>query len=116
MALGAPIPGAPGLDIAGMQTMLGEALAPRYVVLRPLGAGGLGSVFLARETALQRLVAVKVLARRLAEDAAARARVEREARRRRAVPAETPQFPCRGGVAAPSITKTGWWRGATRTS
>ena len=52
---------------------------PTYEVLRPLGQGGMGAVFLAKEPALKRLVAVKVLAPDLAKDTAARARFEREA-------------------------------------
>jgi hypothetical protein len=37
------------------------ALAPQYQVERMLGAGGMGVVFLARDTRLDRLVAIKVL-------------------------------------------------------
>ncbi len=53
---------------------------PGHRVLRLLGQGGMGSVYLAREELLQRLVAVKLLSRRLSEDADARARFLREAR------------------------------------
>jgi serine/threonine protein kinase len=42
----------------------------RYRVERPLGAGAMGTVVLARDTVLDRLVAVKVLASHLAEDEA----------------------------------------------
>jgi hypothetical protein len=38
-----------------------SALAPHYEVERMLGAGGMGVVFLARDTRLDRLVAIKVL-------------------------------------------------------
>ncbi|MGD2135797.1 MAG: serine/threonine-protein kinase, partial [Gemmatimonadales bacterium] len=58
---------------------LREALSPNYLLVRRLGAGGMGSVFLAREPSLRRLVAVKVLAPELAADSAARARFQREA-------------------------------------
>lgn len=37
------------------------ALAPHYEVERMLGAGGMGVVFLARDTRLDRQVAIKVL-------------------------------------------------------
>ncbi len=55
-------------------------LRPDLELLRPLGEGRSGRVFLARERSLNRLVAVKVLAPKLARDPVARARFEREAR------------------------------------
>lgn len=58
---------------------LREALLPELEVLRPLGSGITAEVLLARETALQRLVAVKVLRADVAADAVARQRFEREA-------------------------------------
>jgi DNA-binding SARP family transcriptional activator/predicted Ser/Thr protein kinase len=54
-------------------------LGPDLNVLRELGSGATGTVYLAREPALRRLVAVKVLDAELARDATARARFEREA-------------------------------------
>ncbi len=57
----------------------GTRLGP-YEVVAPLGAGGMGQVYRARDTRLGRLVAVKLLAGRHAEDAAMRERFEREAR------------------------------------
>jgi serine/threonine-protein kinase len=64
---------------AALEAALREALAPRYLLLRLLGSGGMGSVYLAREPALKRLVAVKVLAPMLAADDTSRARFQREA-------------------------------------
>ena len=40
---------------------LREALAPQYEVERELGSGGMGTVFLARDTVLDRKVAIKVV-------------------------------------------------------
>jgi hypothetical protein len=61
-----------------LEKRLRDALAPRYVLLRPIGKGGMGAVFLAREPELARLVAVKVLSPELADETA-RARFLREA-------------------------------------
>ncbi len=49
-----------------------------YQVLRPLGRGGMGRVYLARHTRLQRDVALKLLLDHVAADAGYRARFERE--------------------------------------
>ena len=57
----------------------GTKLGP-YEVLSPLGAGGMGEVYLARDTRLGREVAIKVLPQHLSENAEVRARFEREAR------------------------------------
>ena len=54
-------------------------LAPDYEVQRELGAGGMGTVFLARDVALDRYVAIKVLRPELATAQAAK-RFLREAR------------------------------------
>jgi len=51
-----------------------------YEVLAPLGAGGMGEVFRAHDTRLEREVAVKVLPTRLSQDPEALARFEREAK------------------------------------
>jgi len=62
-----------------MQLTPGQRLGA-YEVVGPLGAGGLGEVYRARHTALDRLVAIKVLPAPLAVDPDAGARFEREAR------------------------------------
>jgi serine/threonine protein kinase/tetratricopeptide (TPR) repeat protein len=57
----------------------GTLLGP-YEILGPLGAGGMGEVYRARDTRLERTVAVKVLPTKLAGDRERRERLEREAR------------------------------------
>ena len=57
----------------------GTSLGP-YEILSPLGAGGMGEVYRARDTRLGRDVAVKVLAAPLVSSPAARERFQREAR------------------------------------
>src|SRR5215831_7723520 len=56
----------------------GTRLGP-YEILSPLGAGGMGEVYRARDTRLNRDVAVKVLPERFASDGDARSRFQREA-------------------------------------
>ena len=58
--------------------MIGDRLS-HYVILREIGSGGMGTVYLARDQNLQCDVALKVLAEGTIEDAAARARFRREA-------------------------------------
>ncbi|HTM05566.1 MAG TPA: protein kinase [Vicinamibacterales bacterium] len=51
-----------------------------YEIVSPLGAGGMGEVYRARDTRLDRIVAIKVLTGALATDVASRHRFEEEAR------------------------------------
>src|SRR6478672_10089632 len=51
-----------------------------YQVLSPLGAGGMGEVYKARDTRLDRIVAIKVLPEHTAARPEVRERFEREAR------------------------------------
>src|SRR6516225_3613002 len=62
-----------------MRLYAGMKLA-HYQILAPLGAGGMGEVYRARDARLDRDVAVKVLPERLADSAEALARFEREAK------------------------------------
>ncbi|HEY3124686.1 MAG TPA: protein kinase, partial [Thermoanaerobaculia bacterium] len=62
-----------------MTISAGNRLGP-YEVLAPLGAGGMGEVYKARDTRLERTVAIKVLPRHLSESAEGRQRFEREAK------------------------------------
>src|ERR1700726_1883494 len=57
----------------------GSKLGP-YEILSPLGAGGMGEVYRARDTRLDRDVAVKVLRTSLSSDPSLRQRLEREAK------------------------------------
>src|SRR5215472_2083370 len=57
----------------------GEKLGP-YVVVAPLGAGGMGEVYRAKDTRLGRDVAIKILPERLSTHPEMRERFEREAR------------------------------------
>jgi tetratricopeptide (TPR) repeat protein/tRNA A-37 threonylcarbamoyl transferase component Bud32 len=57
----------------------GQSLS-HYTIIRPLGKGGMGEVFLAEDTVLGRKVALKFLAKGAIEDQTARGRFLREAR------------------------------------
>ncbi|MBI4906853.1 MAG: protein kinase [Acidobacteria bacterium] len=57
----------------------GDKLGP-YEIVAPIGAGGMGEVYKARDTRLDRTVAIKVLPAHIAQREELRARFEREAR------------------------------------
>jgi eukaryotic-like serine/threonine-protein kinase len=57
----------------------GTKLGP-YEIVAPIGAGGMGEVYKARDTRLERIVAVKVLPQRLSSSPEVRQRFEREAK------------------------------------
>ena len=59
--------------------MVGKTLG-HYEILEPLGKGGMGEVYRARDTTLKREVAVKVLPPEFAADRERLARFEPEAR------------------------------------
>src|ERR1019366_2702626 len=62
-----------------MTITTGTKLGP-YEVQSPLGAGGMGEVYRARDSRLDRTVAIKVLSSHHSSDPALRQRFEREAR------------------------------------
>jgi serine/threonine protein kinase len=62
-----------------MSLTAGTKLGP-YEVIAPLGAGGMGEVYRARDTRLDRTVAIKILPLHLSDNPEAKQRFEREAR------------------------------------
>lgn len=62
-----------------MPLISGTKLGP-YEVVGPLGADGMGEVYRARDTRLDRTVAIKILPQHLANTPEVRQRFEREAR------------------------------------
>jgi len=68
-----------GLTAAHMPLAPGTRLGP-YEILSPLGAGGMGEVYRARDPRLGRDVAIKVVLSSTADDPLVQERFEREAR------------------------------------
>src|ERR1700736_2004629 len=62
-----------------MALIPGTKLGP-YEIVAPLGAGGMGEVYRARDTRLDRIVAIKILPSHLSENPEAKQRFDREAR------------------------------------
>lgn len=61
------------------ENLVGKTIAGRYLIDRCIGRGGMGSVYLGSQSALNRKVVIKVLRSNLVEDEEAIARFEREA-------------------------------------
>ena len=68
------------LDAGGLPHDLLQALAGHYEIERALGAGGMGTVYLARDRTLDRLVAIKVVSPELTTSSVIRERFLQEAR------------------------------------
>ena len=66
-------------DATVMKNLEGRRIGP-YQLATKIGAGGMGEVYTARDTRLDRTVAIKVLTAHLADDPHARERFQREAR------------------------------------
>ena len=62
-----------------MPLAAGSRLGP-YEIQAPIGAGGMGEVYKAKDIRLDRVVAIKVLPSHVSNDPALRERFEREAR------------------------------------
>src|SRR3954454_20229819 len=62
-----------------MALSTGSKLGP-YEILAPAGSGGMGEVYRARDTRLDRIVAIKVLPSHLSSNTELKQRFEREAR------------------------------------
>lgn len=67
-------------DVETLRTTLQQNLGDAYQIISTLGVGGVGAVFLARERALDRYVAIKTLRAEQAVTVASRERFRREAR------------------------------------
>ena len=67
-------------DLGGLPDDLLRALAGQYEIERALGAGGMGTVYLARDRTLDRLVAIKVVSPELTTSSVIRERFLQEAR------------------------------------
>ncbi|MDQ6612802.1 MAG: protein kinase [Gemmatimonadota bacterium] len=75
-----PVAPAPIAPIDPLRTALEDALSSQYDIIRLLGRGGMGSVYLARDRTLERAVAIKVLPPEISASPDAMERFKREAR------------------------------------
>jgi eukaryotic-like serine/threonine-protein kinase len=66
-------------EARNMTLTSGAKLGP-YEILSPLGAGGMGEVYRAKDTRLERIVAIKILPEHLSKDPVRKQRFEREAK------------------------------------
>src|SRR4029077_9479888 len=68
-----------GKVVEKMTLSAGSKLGP-YEIVSPLGAGGMGEVYRARDTRLERTVAIKILPAQFSADPVRKQRFEREAK------------------------------------
>lgn len=62
------------------ELLAGTIIAGKYHILRLIGEGGVGQVYLAKDEKIQRVAAIKLLSKQLSNDADHKARFTREAR------------------------------------
>ena len=70
----------PGGPTKPVETPLSGKIAGRYEIMGPIGKGAMGQVYKARDTMLDRDVALKVMVAQIADDPELKARFEREAK------------------------------------
>jgi len=74
------MPGGEAEDQAPADPLLGRHVGGKFLLEKLLGAGAMGAVYRARQTALEKVVAIKVMHAELARDAMFAARFHREAK------------------------------------
>lgn len=79
-ACGKPVRREEGAKVDRLAEALQRALPANFSIIRPLGRGGMGAVYLARDEFLDREVAIKTLPAELGSDSTLRERFRREAR------------------------------------